>query len=227
MATSEILYSEPAQPALTATERAYNTVLDWMETRQIGAGSVLDERRLSAALNISRTSLRNALNRLLGEGYLVRLVNGTTIVREIGMGEVLELLYVRRILEPEAAALATGHIPTAALQKVRQDITDPELSVDGRIETWHAGDELHDLVCEYCSNRSLSAILKDARRRIRISNVERVPGRNAEANSEHLAIVDALLSGDPEQAREIMRKHLENIAEGYLAAFGVRSEHGG
>jgi len=162
MATSEILYSEPAQPALTATERAYNTVLGWIETRQIGAGSVLDERRLSAAL-----------------------------------------------------------------QKVRQDITDPELSVDGRIETWHAGDELHDLVCEYCSNRSLSAILKDARRRIRISNVERVPGRNAEANSEHLAIVDALLSGDPEQAREIMRKHLENIAEGYLAAFGVRSEHGG
>ncbi|MBB5215528.1 GntR family transcriptional regulator [Parapusillimonas granuli] len=227
MANSEIIYSEPAQPVATATERAYSTVLGWIETRQIGAGSVLDERRLSNALNISRTPLRNALNRLLGEGYLVRLVNGTTIVREIDVGEVLELLYVRRILEPEAAALATGRIPPALLQKVRAAIMDPALATDGRIETWHAGDEMHDLVCEYCSNRSLSAILKDARRRIRISNVERVPGRNAEASSEHLAIVDALAAGDPDQAREFMRKHLENIAEGFLAAFGVRNEHGG
>jgi DNA-binding GntR family transcriptional regulator len=170
--------------------------------------------------------MRNALNRLLGEGYLVRLVNGTTMVREIGVGEVLELLFVRRLLEPAAAALAVGRIPAARLERLRRAMRAPELARDGSIETWLAGDELHDLIGDHCSNRSLAEILKDARRRIRISTVESVPGRNARAAREHLAIIDALVKGRADEARQAMHEHLDNIAEGFLSAYGVKPEHG-
>lgn len=217
--------SKVAPPAANATERAYQTMLSWIENRQIGPVFVLDGRRLSSALDISRTPLRNALNRLLGEGYLVRLVNGTIMVREVGVGEVLELLYVRRLLEPEAVMLAVGRIPAGELAKVRDAVQHPDLATEGRIETWQAGDELHDIVCDYCTNRSLANILRDARRRIRMSNIERVPGRSAEACEEHLRIIDALVDGNAEQARDAMAVHLENITQGFLATYAVRSDH--
>lgn len=218
--------SQVAAPAANATERAYQTVLGWIENRQIGPGYVLDERRLSSALDISRTPLRNALNRLLGEGYLVRLVNGTIMVREVGVGEVLELLYVRRLLEPEAVMLAVGRIPAEALEAVRDTVQQhPDSAAEGRIETWQAGDELHDIICDYCTNRSLANILRDARRRIRMSNIERVPGRGSEASEEHLVIINAILSGNADQARDAMAAHLQNIGQSFLATYAVRSEH--
>lgn len=227
MTSTEALPPDSGAPPANATERAYSTVLEWIESRQIGAGTVLDERRMSSALNISRTPLRNALNRLLGEGYLTRLANGTIIVREVGVGEVLELLFIRRLLEPEAALLAAGRIPIRRLEQLREAALNPELRRDGQIATWRAGDELHVLVGTYCSNRSLAEILKTARRRIVISSVERVPGRNARATQEHLNILEALIAGDGEKARDAMRLHLENIAEGYLATYGIRSDHAG
>lgn len=217
--------SNVTAPAANATERAYQTMLGWIENRQIGPGFVLDERRLSGALDISRTPLRNALNRLLGEGYLVRLVNGTIMIREVGVGEVLELLYVRRLLEPDAVMLAVGRIPADALEAVRDTVQHPDSAAEGRIETWQAGDELHDIICDYCTNRSLANILRDARRRIRMSNIERVPGRGAEASEEHLLIINAILNGNAEQARDAMAAHLQNISQRFLATYEVRSEH--
>lgn len=210
----------PAPPAASSvTERTYETILRWIENREIGAGSVLDERRISEALEVSRTPLRNVLSRLQGEGYLVRLANGTMVVRDIGAGEVLELLLVRRLLEPEAAAMAAGRIPAAALQAARDHVDDPTADHNDT-NTWLKGDEVHDLIAKHCGNRSLALMIGEARRRIRLSHIERVPGRTSHAREEHLAIIDALGAGDGKAAREAMFRHLENIREGFLAAFG-------
>lgn len=211
----------PDAPALKATERAYAAVLGWIEGRQIGPGTVLDERRLSEALSVSRTPLRNVLSRLQGEGYLVRMANGAMVVRDIGVGEVLELLFVRRLLEPEAAILAIGRIPPQRLQELRRQLASPELPADSGLQTWQAGDDVHDIITEYCGNRSLASIIEDARRRIRVSNIERVPGRGGHAHAEHLAIIEALAAGDRQAVHQAVLKHLDNIRQGFLAAFGV------
>lgn len=215
----------PSAPAMSATERTYATVLDWIENRQIGPGSVLDERRLAEALDVSRTPLRSALSRLHGEGYLVRMANGAMMVRDIGVGEVLELLFVRRILEPEASVLAVGRIPIERLQALRDQLSNPVVLDKGGPETWRAGDDVHDVITEYCGNRSLASIIEDARRRIRVSNIERVPGRGEHASDEHLAIIDAMIAGDKAAVHANVIKHLDNIRDGFLAAFGVGQNH--
>jgi DNA-binding GntR family transcriptional regulator len=204
---------------MTATERAYETLLGWIRDRELGAGSVLDERRLAEAINISRTPLRSALSRLHGEGYIVRLSNGAMVVRDIGSGEVLELLVVRRLLEPEAAALAAGKIPASTLEQLKARIADTGAD-GGSASMWLAGDQVHDLIAEHCGNRSLSGFIQEARHSIRMSNIERVPGRDAQATREHTAIVDALIAGDREGAQRAMTEHLDNIRDSYLVAFG-------
>ncbi len=207
---------------MTATDRAYETLLQWISGRELGAGSVLDERRLAEAIDVSRTPLRSALSRLHGEGYIVKLSNGAMVVRDIGSGEVLELLVVRRLLEPEAAALAAGKIPSVMLERLKVRLADAG-AADGSASVWLAGDEVHDLIAEHCGNRSLSGFIQEARHRIRMSTIERVPGRDAQAILEHTAIVEALIAGDREAARTAMTEHLDNIRDSFLVAFGFGS----
>lgn len=211
--------------SLSATERAYREVMAWIENRELGPGAVLDERRLSEALSVSRTPLRSALSRLLGEGYLVRLANGAMVVREIGVGEVLELLYVRRLLEPEAAMLAVDRIPLDRLQRLSDLLNNCQVMDQGGPESWRAGDDVHDLITEFCSNRSLAVMIDQARRRIRVSNIERVPGRGVHVDDEHLAIVQAMLNRDRAAVYASVLQHLDNIRDSFLAAFGVGNHY--
>ncbi|MGG4774016.1 GntR family transcriptional regulator [Paenalcaligenes sp. Me52] len=210
---------------VSATERTYRDVLSWIENRELVPGDVLDERRLSEALSVSRTPLRSALSRLLGEGYLVRLANGAMVVREIGVGEVLELLYIRRLLEPEAAMLAVERIPQQRLHNLKEELSNPHVMDQGGPESWRKGDDVHDLITEFCSNRSLADVLEQARKRIRVSNIERVPGRGDHADDEHLSIVQAMIDRNREAVHTSVLKHLDNIRDGFLAAFGVGVQH--
>ena len=85
---------------------------------------MLEERRLAEELNVSRTPMRAALNRLLGEGILKRLSNGSVVVHAFGVTELLELLQIRQLLEGQAAAMAAGRIPGDKLAAVKARLED-------------------------------------------------------------------------------------------------------
>ena len=190
------------------SERTYQALLDRIAARQIGSGEVLEERRLAEELNVSRTPMRAALNRLLGEGILKRLSNGSVVVHAFGVTELLELLQIRQLLEGQAAAMAAGRIPGDKLAAVKARLEDVmRYSAAGGESTWTADNEVHELVAAYCGNKSMAAMIADARR-ARLCNVERLSQRAVQARAEHLAIVQALQAGDAERARATMTAHL-------------------
>ncbi|MGH6798083.1 MAG: GntR family transcriptional regulator [Roseiarcus sp.] len=207
--------------ATSVTERTYRSLLEQIESRQIQPGEVLEERRLAHSLNVSRTPLRSALSRLLGEGVLTRLSNGVPAVREISAGEFLELIHVRRILEGEASALAAGRVPAERLDGLGRRLAEIIRSARASKEQhWRLDDEVHDAIAEHCGNKSLAAFISDVRRRIRMCNIERQPARLVPACREHQEIVDALAAGDPVRARRAMVRHLDNVRRSFLRAFG-------
>lgn len=199
------------------TERTYERVLELVLSKELPPGDVLEERKLATALSVSRTPLRSAVSRLLGEGILARLSNGAVVVRETGAADFLELLHIRRLLESEAAALAAGRVPDPALQELRRRIQRIIKEARTRKEEhWTLDDELHDLIGEYAGNRVLAQTVSSIRRRARLCNIERVPGRLVPACEEHLAIIDALARGSSEQAREAMVTHLDRVRQNFL-----------
>ena len=212
----------PVSPSVS--ERTYQALLDRIVARDIAAGEVLEERRLSELLDVSRTPLRAALNRLLGEGILTRLSNGSIMVRTFGATELVELLHVRRLLESDAAAMATGRIPEDRLAAVRERlealIGEPDVALDA---DWVMDNEVHELVATHCGNKSMAEIIADARRRVRMCNVERLPGRALLARHEHLAIVVALQSGDGDRARHAMASHLDSVRSAFIKSMGFAS----
>ena len=170
-------------PALSVSERTYQALLDRIAARQIGSGEVLEERRLAEELNVSRTPMRAALNRLLGEGILKRLSNGSVVVHAFGVTELLELLQIRQLLEGQAAAMAAGRIPGDKLAAVKARLEDV-MRYSGRGEsTWTADNEVHELVAAYCGNKSMAAMIADAG--ARACNVERLSQRAVQARAEH------------------------------------------
>ena len=208
-------------PALSVSERTYQALLDRIASRRTGPGEVMEERRLSEELNVSRTPMRAALNRLLGEGILKRLSNGAVVVQEFGATELLELLQIRRLLEGEAAAAAAGRIPADKLASVKARLEDVmRHSAAGGESTWTADNEVHDLVSAHCGTKSLAGMIADARRRARLCNVERLAQRSVLARGEHLAIVEALQAGDGERARQAMAAHLDNVRRAFAKTLG-------
>jgi len=99
-----------------------NTALsDMIRHKRLRADDAIVEARLAETLGVSRTPLREALQRLEGEGMVVK-GGRSYMVRRVDLGEYLKSLKVRQVMEPEAAALAVGQVPGLLLATVRGEI---------------------------------------------------------------------------------------------------------
>src|SRR6185295_15461673 len=105
---------EPSEKSLS--QMAYDRLLERLITRDIPVGSVLFERKLADSLEISRTPVREALNRLESEGFVTRKPGRVMVVKEFSVRELIETLHVRQVLEVESVGLATGRIPADELK---------------------------------------------------------------------------------------------------------------
>lgn len=221
---------EPAIPHVTSAaaaspkglaETVHARLLDMLESRRLPADSAIAERRLAVELGVSRTPLREALRRLEGEGWLGRRSDGTLAVRRLDVEEMLEVLQVRRLLEPEAAAAAAGRVPVPVLQALRSRVGHLLASGDPLSPERAAIDQtLHRAIGEACGNRVLAATIAELRRRSVLFATRRLPERLEPVCTEHLAILDALQAGAADAARAAMATHVENTRAGILRRLG-------
>jgi DNA-binding GntR family transcriptional regulator len=209
------------RPAKSVSQQTYQALLDLITTRQLEPGDVIEERKLAERFDVSRTPMRAAISRLHGEGALQQLANGLLVVREVGIPEYLELLSVRLLLESEAAAQAAQHAPLETLDKIERRLHQIIESAGENLEDYYLDDDIHTLVLDYCGNQTLSHFIHEIHKRIRMRNLDRVPGRLLPACYEHLALVTALKARDGDQARQAMTQHLTNVRSSFLKSAGL------
>jgi DNA-binding GntR family transcriptional regulator len=190
---------------------------------RLRAGGHLVTQELAVRFGVSHTPIREALIALAGIGIIDLLPNRGAVVRKVTPHEVREVCQVRRILECQAARSACGHIDTAELIALAEDLKKlmAAKSLPGTrfIEQARALDSrLHDLIAESCGNRFLAqelSRLKTLFRAFRDVSWQRDEARNdyhrlAEESGEHLAIVEALLANDSKQAGRAMARHIRS-----------------
>ena len=212
----------PGVDASRLSELTYDHLLSLIEAGDLRPGKILEERALATRLNVSRTPVRAALSRLVGEGLVDRMPNGCLTVTELGLQDFAQLVQFRRIVEAEAAYLAAGKVPEGAIRDLveRIELAEAAESQDPG-EHWRLDDELHALIARSCANRCLAQSVLSVRRLLRMCNVEKLPHRFSEARLEHLAILHALLAADGELAREHMRSHIDKVRQGFLKLLAV------
>jgi len=188
---------------------------------RLRAGQHLVTRELASRFGVSHTPIREALIALEGIGIINLMPNRGAVVRRVGPREVREVCQVRRALECEAVRLACGRVDPIELASLtdgfrRQRMLTPSERA-GFVEQARVLDnQLHDLIAASCGNAFLAnelSRLKILFRAFRDVSWEHDGARNdngrvIEEPHEHLAIVEALASGDGRAASRAMSRHI-------------------
>jgi DNA-binding GntR family transcriptional regulator len=193
------------------SDRVHAAVSNLIKSQKLHGGDIIVESRLADMLGVSRTPLREALQKLEGEGLVVK--NGRSfVVRSVGLAEYLQSLKVRDILEGEAAALGAGRVPASAIKAVRENI-DKLLSAPVYLPEahWQSDDEVHALVCDYTGNPVLGRMIRNLRMVTRLYETLNLADRLVPDATEHTEIIDALESGDGKLARQKAQAHLRSL----------------
>ena len=200
--------------------QAYRAISNKIKSRELRGGDTLVEQRLAEQLGVSRTPLREAMQRLEGEGLLLKAANRSYLVRKVDLGEYLQSLRVREVLEAEAAAQAAGRIPAAEIARARAAVLALEQLVPYDTHThWACDDQVHNLFIDACGNAVMAGILRNLRITTRLFEIAALADRLGPDSREHLAILDALQAGDAEGARAAMAAHARSLFDFAISAF--------
>jgi DNA-binding GntR family transcriptional regulator len=104
----------------TAADTAYAAIRQQIVSGELAAGALLNEQDLASAIGVSRTPVREALQRLQGEGLVRGFGSRRMAVREFSEEDVGECFELRTLLEGHAAARAATRITSAGLSRLKE-----------------------------------------------------------------------------------------------------------
>lgn len=206
--------------SLNLSGLAYRAVSEMIRDRRLRGGETIVEQRLAEALGVSRTPLREALQRLEGEGLVVKAPNRSFVVRHVELAEYLQSLKVREILEPEAAALAAGRIPLARLRALRAEAVELNAAPAHTDAHWTSDDAVHRVLAEHCGNKVMARLIESLRITTRLFEIAWLSDRVGPDSSEHIAILNALIDGDARAARRAVQAHIRSLSRFTLTMVG-------
>lgn len=196
---------------------AYEFVLAMIVNRELPSGTVIQERKLAGSLGVSRTPMREALGRLEGEGWLVRLTDRLLSVKVVTLDEYLQALQVRRLLETRAVVMATPRIEKRVLERLRAEVKALNSHKNPTYDMhWKVDGNLHGTIAQSCGNAIMATVIADLRRLTQQFEIQTIPRRIKPGCAEHLAILDAMIAGNAGKASKAMRMHLDRVRAGVM-----------
>lgn len=202
------------------SERAYELIKEHILTadlRDQPPGSRLDEKLLCDQLRMSRTPVREAINRLAAEGLLKLVPYKGVFIASKTSDEIISYLMVRATLEGMAARLATA-IFTSEDYVTMKDIFLPFLNAPLKGQRYafsQANIKFHEFVLEKSECKPLIDIAKglyDHMRLIRFRTSAFLP-RLESALDQHFQLIEIFEKRDSELAEKVMRSHIEESVQ--------------
>lgn len=204
------------------SEKAYRSLKEKIVRLELPPASLLNETQLMHELKLGRTPIREALQRLAFENLVVILPRRGTIVADLNVSDLQKTCEVRLELETLAVRLATERATTAQIAQMEALFAnvDQFIERDNHDELIRLDQQAHTLIAQATQNEFLAEILERLYTQmlrlwyISLNKVVELP----EALKEHQEIVAAIKTGDGEQAAQIMRAHILNFQEAFMAA---------
>ena len=206
----------------TPPKDAYSLILEAIDTGLYKPGDRLVESELAERFGVSRTPIREALQRLETQSLLAR-DGRSLIVASLDHNQLAELYVVRSELEALAARLAARHA-TEEEVRVLTDMVEADrahLGDPGALS--RANRRFHKQIHLASHNRFLVQQLDLVHRSMALLATTSLAarGRDEVARAEHGAIVDAIRDRDEGRAGEMLRKH---ISQAFVTRLKLDSE---
>ncbi len=193
---------------------AYDLLLDAIDVGVFRPGSRLVESDLADRFGMSRTPVREALQRLETQGLLSR-DGRSLIVASLDHNQLAELYVVRAELEGLAAALAARHAAPEEVRVLREMVEEDRDLIGNPDALARANRRFHKQIHLASHNRYLVQQLDLVHRSMALlaSTSLAVEGRSETALGEHEAIVAAIEKSDPDTARDALKNHISKAFE--------------
>ncbi|EPX75719.1 GntR family transcriptional regulator [Salipiger mucosus] len=182
-------------------------------------GSPVAEKEICSVYNVSRTPVREAVQKLAEEGLVNVIPHSGTYVSQISFAGAEEGFVIRRSLEVEGVRRAASRATSEAeALKNLDDITVNMTRIleQGQHDTYiDADDALHSTVAKMSGMTRLWKFISMAKvdlDRMRQLSAP-VPGHLERVTEQHIQIVEAIRRGSPDQAELAMRIHLDSSFE--------------
>jgi len=185
------------------------------------------ERDLARSLDVSRSSLREALGALEIDGRItIKVGSGAYVATQPSRGggrarksaeiSPFDVLRTRRLVEVEAAALAARHATPAQIAAMGKAFERLAADMRGNRMQSAADRDFHLCIANASGNRALALVVErlwaegGQPLNVRIEALFVTRGRKRDNIAEHRAVLDAIHNRDPAAARRAMRAHLTN-----------------
>jgi len=220
--------SKPSKGKVTdsASHRAYDMLRDRLLRFKFMPNQKINENLLADELRISRTPLREALNRLAAEGLLVSSGRGLSIPG-LEPEVVFDLFEARLEIECATVRMACERATDADLARMSDFLElsmaeSPDASVDRLIEL---DLHFHDTIAKLAGNKVLRQTLCNLNDRIHLIRWIAMEGRRQGTQAEHRRILDHMQARDDRAAMAGMREHILHRNEDILAAIKAAYGH--
>ena len=184
---------------------------------EMGIGKRLDEAELSLQYGVSRTPVREALQRLAESGLAEHIPRRGTFVRAPSLSELVEMFEVMTELECMAVRLAIRRATTVDIDALTEsnEACRAAFEADDTKRYYELNAAVHAQIYKMSGNGFLAAEAQRLHDRLRpFRRLQlRVRGRMSESMNEHDIILAAIRDGDAQQAVDTMRNHITILGE--------------
>jgi len=193
---------------------AYTLILEAIDGGIYRPGDRLVEAELAERFGVSRTPVREALQRLETQSMLAR-DGRSLIVASLDHNQLAELYVVRAELEALAARLAAKHATAEEVKVLSDMVAADRAHLDDPAALSRANRRFHKQIHLASHNRFLVQQLDLVHRSMALLATTSLAaeGRGETALAEHAAIVEAIAAGDAGRAQEALRAHISKAFE--------------
>ncbi|SDE68764.1 GntR family transcriptional regulator [Auraticoccus monumenti] len=199
-------------PTWRKQDWAYAQLREWIVEGHLREGQKLDEATLADELGVSRIPLRHALSRLASEGLVVDRPHRSLLVATMSLADAEDVYAGRTVLEVLLATTATLRAGPGDVERVRAVLeVQAEHTTSGRHEdSRHDDRNFHFAMYETAQMAATFAAFQ----RLRLLSERYIhlylkqPSRLQESVSQHRAIFDAFVAGDPDRVADLTERHV-------------------
>lgn len=197
----------------------YEEVAEWLRqrifNRELAPGDWVDELKIAAELEISRTPLREAIKVLATEGLITMKMRRGAYVTEVNDKDLRDVFHLMAVLEADAAGTAALNATDEQLDELNALHQQLKKSTKNRIQFFTINEAFHVKLLEVANNRWREQIVADLRKVMKLNRAQSLlkAGRIEESFAEHSVIMAALQKRDAGAAQAAMRAHIESGQE--------------
>ncbi len=198
-------------------QEAYDYIFELLMSNRFKHGDRIREDQIAQEMGVSRTPVREAVNQLVAEGFIVNIPRKGLFAAEVSKDDILKMIDVRTALEALAIEKCCELITDSEMEKLEEIGAAYCAKVDAfdplEIALWD--NAFHAYIVSISKNKKLQKYIKDLLDFFTYAKVQNIknmkPDGATRSKAEHREILDVIRNRDAVKAKELLALHLQKL----------------